>query len=280
MSRWIPTAPVMLAALALQIWGVSDATAQVSAYLLTPAQGGCQSGCTGTITAVDVDGRQVLWAAPIPAAFGLSYGGVYTAPDGRYVAWQGLDARNGAARYVGIFDVASRATATVALSTPNAGLLPPMMGNPLRTELYTVDASGPIVLSPAGIRPLTCTTCGGSARVESISANGRRVMYSTASATVVFDTDTGAVVSELVLSAGSAALSRTGDEIYLASDTLRRHRATDGQLQAEVTLPVGGYVLRVDPRTGDVFLVRGGMWLATYAETSLAQHLAETFVPW
>lgn len=282
-GRRLSTASTLAACLA---WS-APVSAQVSAYLLVPPPSSCATGCAGRIAAVDVDGRRVLWTADIPAAYGLTYGGVYTTPDGRFVVWQGGESDTLPQRVVGLLDVVTRQVATIPLSKPAPSPLPPaLVGNPWRPEVYTVDATGPITLSPAGVRAFTCAACGPLMSVESISADGRRVLYRGGSTLAVFDTASGAVIAERTYPPGFAGLSRDGLEIYMAvdglgsPDLLRRYRASDGVLLHEVPLTAGAGPLRIDARTGDVFIVGGGLTLSTFVETSLALRRTSAFAPW
>ena len=188
--------------------------------------------------------------------------GAYLTPDGSLlIAFDPFNPR------LVVFDRAAGGEYSIPLSPAARAVV----GNPVRPEVYTNDASGAVALSVPGARRLNTPVCT-STTAASVSADGRRVAYKcfpgngNPGYSAVVDTASGTLVSsfpfgtEAVLNGDGSALLQA--ESGPSGTFLRRYNAGSGNLELEVQVAPSPISLTMsfDPRSRRVFL-----WASSYS---------------
>ena len=239
-----------------------------TAYL--PPSGCTASGCSVAIFEYEPVGRALR--GPIPVTDGT---GAYLTPDGSLlVAFDPFNPR------LVVFDRAAGGEYSIARSPAARAVV----GNPVRPEVYTNDASGAVALSVAGARRLNTPVCS-STTAASVSADGRRVAYScypgggNPGYTAVVDAGSSAVISAVPFGT-SPVLNGDGSALLQAESgpsgtSLRRYNTGSGTLELEVQIAPSptSLTMSFDPRSRRVFL-----WASAYSgvfdENTLAKQTA------
>ena len=260
MSRWMPRARHMLAAMLLMAVVPMPARGQVGPVPLYLAYNDA-SACPGEpdtscqvarLVGATIDGprSRVNWTREIPAVERIQYG--YVSPDGRLVAWLGT--AQTVAPTVYLHDTVTGTTSAFG-PFDGAGY---MFGNPARPEVYLASNAGLTVLGPGGARHITLPGAPFlmTAQLPGVSADGALASITGAigatASTVVFNTSTGAIVS---VQPGIGVIGAAGDTLFMVEDdngaVRLRRRSLAGTLQADVPYRGNG-ALKADSATGGV----------------------------
>lgn len=281
MSRWMPPARVMAAAMA--VWAVllgavgAPAVAQDRMYLARTDT--CTPACRGSILTIDPVSLSIVDRMPVEGEVGSQ---PYLTPDGRTLVWF-----DSAFRYAGpyalqLFDVASRRLTSVPWPGLPTGRT---LGSSQRFEIYAPIAGEVQAVSPAGARTLPSPAeCLGGRAPTDLSANGERLLAGCssvpASISYVIDLPSSRIVWQ---QPGSfvGRLSRDGRTIFSSlGDQVGLVDLDDGHEIARVPAPLGalGEKLRVDPVSGRLLAV--GVFTAMVYDPATLQALGAWELPW
>lgn len=260
MTRWKPTVPVMLAAMALLAAFPAFGRAQTTLDLVVVPRVG-----ENYMVRVDPEGPRVLSLQTLTAAERELAAGAFTS-DGRFLVAATAELQSQFPEPFNIWFLTVRdrvSGATVRL--PRGRDFPSFVTHPRRTEILWSDSGGPLASGLGGQRRLS--GCG-YGTVGALAGNGSRVVYQCFSPSyhfIVVDTDTGALVADLGASLGAwPALNVDGSVVYDldAGDVRSRSVATGAEL-GRTPLPGEGIasveLITVAPTTGEVYVLGNGV---------------------